>query len=89
MKKIVGYSLSGLGLVTLALSSPNIYTKIGFLAKLPEKSLVSVGVVLIIAGVVMLLMDKKTSSKVKHAKPEVPIYEGTGKNRKIVGYQKA
>ena len=89
MNKIIGYVLSGVGLITLAVSSPNIYTKIRLLANLPEKAILIVGAVLVMAGVVVLLINKKTSSKIKHAKEEVPIYEGTGKNRKIVGYQKA
>ena len=87
--KIVGYILSGLGLATLAVSSPNVYTKIGFLAFLPEKSLLLIGGVLTLAGVALLMTKKSSSSKVKQSQVEVPIYEGTGKNRKIVGYQKA
>ena len=87
--KIIGYILSGLGLVTLALSSPNVYTKVGFLANLPEKSVLLVGAVLVIAGVVVLMLKNSPSSKVKQEATEVPIYEGKGKKRKIVGYQKA
>jgi hypothetical protein len=89
MNKIIGYALSGIGIVVLAVSSPNVSSKLGFLAKLPEKSLLLVGAGLVVVGVIVLMLKEKTSSKVKHAQAEVPIYEGTGKNRKIVGYQKA
>jgi hypothetical protein len=88
--KIVGYALSLGGIAALAVSSPKFTSTIPILSKLPEKTLLVVGGLLVVAGVVVLMMaGKGSSSKVKHAQPEVPIYEGTGKNRKIVGYQKA
>lgn len=87
--KIVGYILSLAGLGALAVSSPKFTSTIPVLSSLPDKTLLVVGGVLVLAGVVILMTNKSGSSKVKQEKPEVPIYEGTGKNRKIVGYQKA
>jgi hypothetical protein len=47
----------------------------------------AVGVAAIIVGVVIALSDKSIK-RGKQVHEEVPIYEGTGKNRKIVGYQR-
>jgi hypothetical protein len=60
---------------------------IAFLDGIASNFIVGAGVVMIIAGVVISLMDSK-GGKAKQAKEEVPIYEGVGKNRKIVGYRK-
>ncbi len=88
--KIIGYILAVAGLAALAVSSPKMASTIPLISSLPEKALLVFGGVLVLAGVVILMTNKSSgSSKVKHAQPEVPIYEGTGKNRKIVGYQKA
>jgi uncharacterized protein YjeT (DUF2065 family) len=88
--KILGYILAGAGLAALAVSSPKMTSAIPIISSLPDKTLLVVGGVLVLAGVAILMTNKSSgSSKVKHAQPEVPIYEGTGKNRKIVGYQKA
>lgn len=85
MNKPIGYILSILGLATIGLS-----TKIQTLTNnnLKLSYIIVIGVALIAAGVVML-MDKKSLGKVKHAAEEVPIYEGEGKNKRIVGYKRA
>ena len=82
--KLVGYILAGLGLVLIALSKM-IIAKLTFLKEL---YVILAGFVLVAIGIVFLLSNS-SSSNVKHASEEVPIYQGTGKNRKIVGYQKA
>jgi hypothetical protein len=41
----------------------------------------------IVVGVAISLMDR-AGGKIKHSKEEVPIYEGVGKDRRIVGYRK-
>ena len=88
---IVGYILSGLGLALIVLS--NFITSLPLISKLgPKVQLYTiVGAVALIAIGVTLIMSSSSfsSNKVKHAAPEVPIYEGTGKNRKIVGYHRA
>ena len=69
MNKPIGYILSILGLATIGLS-----TKIQTLTNnnLKLSYIIVIGVALIAAGVVML-MDKKSLGKVKHAAEEVPI----------------
>ena len=93
MKTLIGYILSGLGIVTLALSQDKVKNSlsISLLNSIPSKIIMAFGGVLIVAGVIVLIMANQSgssSSKVKQAKEEVPIYEGEGKNRKIVGYRK-
>jgi hypothetical protein len=86
MKKMVGYILSIGGLGIMALGLGTFKLDIGFLNNVSSSVITGVGVAGIIAGVVISLMDK--SGKKKQSSEEVPIYEGTGKNRKIVGYQR-
>jgi hypothetical protein len=88
--KILGYILSVAGLAVIALS--NIIAKISFLAKI-EKALLYIilaGIVLVVLGIAFIMgfSSSTSSSKVKHAAEEVPIYEGEGKKRRIVGYRK-
>jgi len=86
--KLVGYilAIAGLGIITLS----NTINKIPFIASMAKGSIyvIVAGIALIVAGLALALTNS-TGSKVKHAAPEVPIYEGQGKNRRIVGYQKA
>ncbi len=84
--QIIGYILAGLGLVIIAFSN-----KIAALPFLGSKGLAYtiVAGVACIAAAIALLMGGSSKSKPLQAAEEVPIYEGTGKKRKIVGYQKA
>ena len=89
--KVVGYGLSLAGLALIVLSTA--ISKLSFMAKLGTKAVlypVVGAIVLIVVGITLIMSESPSSSgKVKQAEEEVPIYEGTGKNRKIVGYQKA
>lgn len=86
--QITGYGLSALGLATIVLSKTiAALPLIKSLAK-PELYTLLGGFVLI-AGGIALILSGSSSSKVKQASEEVPIYEGEGKKRKIVGYRKA
>ena len=83
MAKIIGYILAILGLAIIALSS-----KIQTLAHIKLSYIILAGIALIVGGIAFLLDFSSSSSKVKQALEEVTIYEGEGKNRKIVGYKK-
>lgn len=87
--KILGYTLAGLGLATIALSKL-IVSNLPFLKSIAKAELYVIlgGFVLVAAGIAFVLSGE-SSSRVKQAEEEVPIYEGVGKKRKIVGYQKA
>jgi len=83
MNKVVGYVLAVVGLVAIALGS-------GFFGKVDlygvDSLYVSVaGVVLVAVGVVISL---KSGGRVKKQSEEIPIYEGVGKKRRIVGYRR-
>jgi hypothetical protein len=82
MKKAVGYVISGIGLILMFLNiaAPD---KIPFLSSLGQ----FLGIGLVIIGVIIIMLDKN-SKKIAHETAEVPIYEGKGKDRKIVGYQR-
>lgn len=85
--KILGYVIAVLGLAVIALS--NSIVKLPFLNS-TAKGLLYVamaGIVLIAVGIALSLTGSSGSS-IKQAEEEVPIYEGEGKKRKIVGYQK-
>jgi hypothetical protein len=88
---ILGYVLSGLGIVSVALSSEKTRSiiPIDFIANLSSKTFVSIGIILVAAGIViMFLSGKQSGSNVRQSAEEVPIYEGEGKHRKIVAYRK-
>ena len=87
MKKVVGYVVSIIGLVLMALGFDMFKTGFAILDGASSNVIVGVGVGLIIVGVVISLRSGG-SGRTKQAKEEVPIYEGVGKNRKIVGYRK-
>ena len=85
--KVVGYIVAIVGIVVIALGS-------GFFGEVDlfgfDSLYVSVaGVVLVVIGVVVSLMGdgNRRQDKTK-GRTEVPIYEGVGKKRKIVGYRK-
>jgi hypothetical protein len=87
--KITGYGVSILGLATVVLSKTiAAFPVIKSLAK-PELYVIIGGFVLVAAGVALSLSGSSSSNKIKQAEEEVPIYEGEGKKRKIVGYRKA
>ncbi len=84
MNKVVGYVLAVVGLVVIALGS-------GFFGEVNlygiDSLYVSVaGVGLVVVGVIVSL--KGGSGRVKKQSEEIPIYEGVGKKRKIVGYRR-
>jgi len=72
-----------IGLALIAISFVFDLTAIPLLSQLNILWAIIIGTILIIAG---FFFVKQAGPK--HAKKEVPIYEGKGKKRKIVGYQR-
>jgi hypothetical protein len=87
MKRVIGYVVSVVGIAVMAFGFNMFSLDIALLEGIGSNIIVGAGIVLIIAGVVLSMMSGR-GGKARHAKEEVPIYEGTGKNRKIVGYRK-
>ena len=56
-----------------------------FLSKINSTTMLISGAVIVAIGIVFLFMSNKSSSKTMY---ELPIYEGKGKKRKVVGYQR-
>jgi hypothetical protein len=91
MKTILGYILSGVGIVSIALSSEKTRTILpDFLKNMGSTVFIGAGIILVAAGIIIMFMSGRSSSSgnIKQAAEEVPIYEGEGKHRKIVGYRK-
>ncbi|MFH1238210.1 MAG: hypothetical protein ABIH79_03025 [archaeon] len=87
MKKVIGYIISVAGIIVMALGFGMINLKLKFLEGVAGNYIAGIGIVAVIVGVIISL---KTDSekKDKQVAEEVPIYEGVGKKRKIVGYRK-
>ena len=90
MKKLVGYIVSIVGIVIMALGFGMVSLDWEILETISPNYIVGVGIAGIIVGVVISLTDseKPSRKKGKRGVDEVPIYEGVGKKRKVVGYRK-
>ncbi|MEA3248202.1 MAG: hypothetical protein U9Q73_00690 [Nanoarchaeota archaeon] len=87
MKKVIGYAISVAGIAVMALGFGMIDLKLEFLDGVAGNYIAGVGIIGVIVGVIISLkMDG--GKKNKQVTEEVPIYEGVGKKRKIVGYRK-
>lgn len=84
MKKVVSYILILVGAIITALSYPSLraYLSLSIPVSLKDSYIMLIGVIILLIGA--FLLYKGTSNK----SVEVPIYEGQGKHRKIVGYQR-
>ncbi len=80
MKKVLGYVLSLLGILTLTLTIDKVreITKITFLQQTGSFQITLVALVLIIAGIFLVVNETKNTPK------EVPIYQG----KEVVGYRR-
>jgi len=89
MGKAFGYASAIIGIIIIIFSKK--IAALSFLSSLSKINIYTsvLGVALVVVGVIFM-MDKSSSSyNVKHASEEVPIYEGEGKKKKIVGYKRA
>jgi hypothetical protein len=85
MKKWVGYIISIAGLAVLVVAVGLVKFNLGILGAFEPYFMIA-GVVLVVVGVVLAMMDK--NGKKSNEAEELPIFEGTGKKRKIVGYRR-
>jgi len=86
MKKVVGYIISLVGLGLMALSFGIFKLELEIFSMVEASRVMWFGVFLVVVGIVIALVFGK--GKEKQKTEEVPIYEGTGKGRKIVGYRR-
>lgn len=87
MKAVIGYLLAGIGLVGLALNSTVGRENLSFLSGISSEYILIPAAVCLVIGLGVMVMNSKGGSKIKHAGKEVPIYQGEGKKRRIVGYR--
>ena len=80
--KIIGYGLSALGILGILLSFEGIKGALNL--TIDSTAIISIGIAVLVLGLLILIAQGRGSKQAK----EVPIYEGKGKKRKIVGYQK-
>jgi hypothetical protein len=89
MKKMVGYAVSVLGLGLMAIGFEMVKVDLKKLGVSNQTYIAWAGIALVVIGVGFSLSNKSGKRKIDSSgKNEVPIYEGTGKKRKIVGYRK-
>jgi len=86
MKAVIGYLLAAIGLLGLAVNSTIGREELKFLDGISSEYILVPAAVLIVLGLVIMTKNSG-GKKVKHITDEVPIYQGTGKKRKIVGYR--
>ena len=83
MNKVIGYGVSFVGLIIIALGFGDFASGIPILKEFSSGVITSIGLVFVVIGVVFSLMNDSGSSK--QEKKEVPIY----KDKEIVGYRRA
>ena len=85
MNKTVGYIFGALGLIVFALSYPAARTALGIAipGNIGDIYVSLIGVALLLAGAFLLFKSSKGDEP-----KEIPIYEGHGKHRKLVGIQR-
>ena len=87
MNKLVGYLIAIVGLVITFLSLNLTLINITLPEQIKPVYIMIFGIALVIFGVFITL--GKSKRRTNQSEEEVPIYEGTGKKRKIVGYHRA
>jgi protein-S-isoprenylcysteine O-methyltransferase Ste14 len=85
MAKIIGYIVAVIGLAVIVLSLRT--SSLPLISSVKPAFVMIAGICLVIVGLAFS-MSGKNSGKIKQASEEVPIYEGEGKERKIVAYKK-
>jgi len=86
MNKVLGYVIAVIGIVLIALSTAftQVISKISFLQGIKQIYILAAGIVFVVIGIFFVL---SSDSSVKQPR-EVPIYEGEGKKRKVIGYKR-
>jgi multisubunit Na+/H+ antiporter MnhG subunit len=87
MKKVIGYAVSLVGLLVLIVAVGILKLKISIIENMSSTYIMVFGMILVLIGVFLIIMDGKAGKGKNHVE-ELPIYEGTGKKRKIVGYRR-
>lgn len=86
MNKVLGYVIAVVGMALIALSTAftQFISKISFLQGIKPAYILAAAIALVAIGVFFVLSSGSSSKQPK----EVPIYEGEGKKRTVVGYKR-
>lgn len=85
VNKIIGYLIAAIGLLAIVFSSGKAKAMLPFLKNINSNYIIIAGSILVLIGIFLLIQTNKGSSK---QSVEVPIYEGKGKKRRVVAYQR-
>jgi len=88
MRKVTGYIISIVGIVVMAVGLQMIDIGWEILNIIPLDYIAGLGLMLVGIGVLISLKGDSGRRKREGGEDEVPIYEGVGKKRRIVGYRK-
>jgi len=85
MNKVIGYAITGIGLVLLGLTFKGVRDaiKLNLPGALTDTILTIISLVVLGLGIFMIVKTSKPNQS-----EEVPIYHGSGKHQTIVGYRR-
>jgi len=86
LTKILGGISALLGAGVILVSKGKLHDTLPIIKSLSMNNLLIIGGALVLLGIGLLMVK---DNYIKQAGVEVPIYEGVGKKRRIVGYQRA
>jgi len=84
--KILGGISALLGAGVILVSKSSLRDSLPIIKSLSTNNILIIGAALFLLGIGLMMVR---DSGIRQAGQEVPIYEGVGKKRKIVGYQRA
>ena len=87
--KVIGYLVSVLGIGLMVVGFGILPLDLSFFG-VYQKYISGVGMAMVGIGVILALNknDGKKKGKISGGEDEIPIYEGVGKKRRVVGYRK-
>lgn len=88
VRKESGYVVSVLGILVMAVGFNIIPLDWELLNLIGSNNVAGLGILLIVLGVFVSLKGEKGRKSPKSGEDEIPIFEGVGKSRRIVGYRK-
>jgi len=86
MNRVITYLISLAGIAVMAIGLGIVPIKITQLEGIAANTITGVGIALIVVGVFLTLKFSEGGGKEKYV--EIPIYEGVGKKRRVVGYSR-
>ena len=83
--KVTGYVIAGLGILGLIASFEQIRAQVPAFSGISSNLLLTISIIFIVVGVAIVFIATRGVGKKLR---EIPIFEGRGKKRKVVAYQR-